>query len=124
MMSTLLSLPLGHASPNVAAQKGEINNYWKAALPVMSYQEARDAPTEPIYTKRAPRSKIRISQTYGRSDALPPLQNPSNLYKITSLLCFRSPNPPPQQSGPLCLVISPPHTHTHAHTQSGQLCLV
>ncbi len=49
--------------PTLRHRESEINNNREAALPVMSYREARDAPTEPIHTRSAPGSKIRIGQT-------------------------------------------------------------
>lgn len=98
-------------------QKDEINNDQKATLPVVSYQEARDAPTEPINTKRAG-AKIQTAQ----SDR----QSPSPSFELRNkyVLCFIfERGPPPQQSGPLCLVICPPHTHARARTHTGQAAL-
>lgn len=90
----------------------------------MSYREARDAPTQPIDTSRAPGSRIQMSQTEGRTDTQPPPPNRSNRHKITSLLCFRSPSLPPQQSGPLSRNFSSTHIHaracTHARTHTSR----
>lgn len=86
-------------------QKDKINNNQKATMPVVSYQEARDAPTEPINTKgaRAKSKRVNLTISFGE-----PFQRVIN----TSSVLFSNAVFLPNRGSSLSRNLSSAHTST------------
>lgn len=86
-------------------QKDKINNNQKATMPMVSYQEARDAPTEPINTKGATAKSKRGNLTISFGEPFQRVINTSSvLFSIAVFL--------PNRGSSLSRNLSSAHTLT------------